>query len=155
MKSAPIANSNIPYDSWAIWKNISKNRASFGNPEVFNAEIDKSKWESFSVTFKDKTFSDLMTNFSKNKPGTGGITTIKDSNWIISMITPYQPHFKNQPENISVFWGYGLAPDKKGNYVHKKMSDCNGEEIMIEICSHLGFIKSCRKFLNRQTAFLA
>ena len=148
MKSAPIANSNIPYDSWAIWKNISKNRASFGNPEVFNAEIDKSKWESFSVTFKDKTFSDLMTNFSKNKPGTGGITTIKDSNWIISMITPYQPHFKNQPENISVFWGYGLAPDKKGNYVHKKMSDCNGEEIMIEICSHLGFIKELPKILE-------
>jgi oleate hydratase len=148
MRSVPLINTDIPHDSWAIWKDISKNRAFFGNPAVFNSQIDKSKWESFSVTFKDKTFSDLMENFSKNKPGTGGITTIKDSNWLISVITPAQPHFLNQPGDINVFWGYALFPDKEGNYVHKKMSECTGEEIMIEVCSHLGFTKELPKILE-------
>ena len=148
MKSAPLINEDVPSDSWAIWKDISKDRAYFGDPAVFNDRINRSKWESFSVTFKDRTFSDLMENFSKNKPGTGGITTIKDSNWLISVITPAQPHFKDQPSNINVFWGYAMLPDKKGNFVHKKMSECSGEEIMIEVCSHLGFEKELPKILR-------
>lgn len=141
MKSAPLTNMNAPQDSWALWKDISRGRPSFGRPAVFIGNINKSKWESFSVTFRDRTFSDLMEKFSRNKPGTGGITTLKDSNWLISVITPRQPHFINQPDDMNVFWGYALFPDKKGDYVRKKMSDCTGEEIMTELCAHLGFSK--------------
>jgi oleate hydratase len=148
MKSAPVINKKNPQDSWNIWKDISRNRPHFGNPSVFCGQIDRSKWESFSVTFRDKTFINLMEDFSKNKPGTGGLTTIVDSNWLLTLVTPPQPHFINQPDDITVFWGYGLYPDKEGNYVHKKMSECTGEEIMIEVCSHLGFTKDLAKILN-------
>ena len=148
MKSAPVINTSVPKDSWSIWNDISKEHSSFGNPKVFDEQIDKTKWESFSISFRDKTFSDLMQSFSKNKPGTGGITTIKDSNWLISVITPAQPHFKNQPSDINVFWGYAMQPDKKGNFVHKKMSECTGEEILTEVCSHFGFTKDLNKIIQ-------
>ena len=73
--------------------------------------------------------------------------TIKDSNWLLTLMVPPQPHFINQPKGVTVVWGYGLSPDKTGNYVNKKMSECTGEEIMIEVCSHLGFAKKISKIL--------
>ncbi len=57
----------------------------------------------------------------------------------MSIVLAYQPHFINQPENIKVFWGYSLFPNNIGNYIPKKMSECTGEEILIELCSHLKF----------------
>lgn len=148
MTSAPILTTDHQNNSWALWKNISKNRPYFGDPSVFIDQIDRSKWESFSVTFSNNVFTDLMQNFSKNTPGTGGITTFKDSNWLISIATPHEPHFLNQTSNINLLWGYGLSPDEKGNYVHKKMSECTGEEILIEICSHLGFTKELPEIIK-------
>jgi len=94
----------------------------FGRPAPFDNHVDESKWESFTVTLNDPIFFNLMEKFSGNKPGTGGLVTFKDSNWLMSIVLAYQPHFLNQPENVQVFWGYGLFPDKKGNYVEKNMS---------------------------------
>jgi oleate hydratase len=54
-------------------------------------------------------------------------------------VLPYQPHFINQPDDVQVFWGYGLFPDEPGNYVEKKMSTCSGAEILEELCHHLRF----------------
>lgn len=33
----------------------------------------------------------------------------------------------------------GSSPDEKGNYVQKKMCECTGKEIMVELCRHLRF----------------
>ena len=60
-----------------------------------------------------------------------------DSNWLMSIVVARQPHFPNQPKDVKVFWGYGLYPDREGNYVKKKMSECNGEEILEELWYHL------------------
>lgn len=38
-----------------------------------------------------------------------------------------------------MFWGYGLYPDKVGDFVKKRMCDCTGEEIMQELIGHLHF----------------
>lgn len=51
----------------------------------------------------------------------------------------FQPHFRNQPEHVKVFWGYGMYPDKVGDFVKKKMCACTGEEIMEELIGHLHF----------------
>jgi oleate hydratase len=80
-----------------------------------------------------------MTQFSGNQPGSGGLVTLKDSNWLMSIVLAHQPHFPNQPKDVQVFWGYGLFPDRIGNYVAKPMADCNGEDILIELCGHLRF----------------
>jgi oleate hydratase len=57
----------------------------------------------------------------------------------MSIVVPHQPHFLNQPENVQVFWGYGLFPDKVGNIIQKPMSGCTGAEILQELLGHLNF----------------
>jgi oleate hydratase len=60
-----------------------------------------------------------------------------DSNWMMSIVIARQPHFPNQSKDVKIFWGYGLYPDKEGNFIKKKMSDCNGKEILEELFYHL------------------
>jgi len=57
----------------------------------------------------------------------------------MSIVVPHQPHFASQPDNVQVFWGYALSPDRIGNFVAKPMSECNGEELLLELCGHLRF----------------
>jgi oleate hydratase len=86
---------------------------------------------------KDTTFHDHMENFSGNVDGTGGLVTLTDSNWLMSFVIARQPHFPNQPDDVKIFWGYGLYPNRKGNFVDKKMSECNGKEMLQELWYHL------------------
>ncbi len=137
-KDAPVLKDKSSSGSWMLWESIAKKDSSFGNPGVFCDDIDRQKWYSFTVTLKDRTFNDYMEDFSGNLAGTGGLVTMTDSNWLMSIVIARQPHFPNQPGDVRIFWGYGLYPDKKGNYVDKRMSDCNGEEILEELWGHLG-----------------
>ena len=123
--------------AWMLWEKIAKKDKSFGNPGVFSDNIDLQKWYSFTATLKDETFHDYMENFSGNVDGTGGLVTMIDSNWLMSIVIARQPHFPNQPDDVKIFWGYGLYPDREGNYVKKKMSDCTGEEMLEELYYHL------------------
>jgi oleate hydratase len=50
----------------------------FGKRAVFNGNVAESKWLSFT-----------------------------DSNWLRSVVLPYQPRFINQPADVYVFWDYG------------------------------------------------
>lgn len=137
MHAAPELNRDISHGSWALWKRIAQQDEAFGHPGVFCDNIDESKWMSFTVTLKDPTFFELMEAFTGNQAGTGGLVTFTDSNWFMSVVLAYQPHFRNQPEDVFVFWGDGLFPDNEGNYVKKRMSECSGEEILDELFYHL------------------
>ncbi len=145
--SSRLGSMNKPADlvrnqtdgSFALWKTIAKNRPELGRPENFCERVDESKWLSFTVTFKSPKFFQRIEAFSGNKPGTGALITLKDSNWLMSIVLAYQPHFLNQPANVQVCWGYGLFADREGNFIKKKMADCTGEEILIELLNHLRF----------------
>jgi oleate hydratase len=139
MTSAPRKRSKAEGGGWALWENLAEGRPQFGNPAAFNSCIAQSCWESFTVTLKNPGFFDQMYRFSGNEPGTGGLVTFKDSNWLMSIVLAHQPHFPNQPANVQVFWGYALLPDRVGNFVSKPMADCNGAEILQELCGHLRF----------------
>jgi oleate hydratase len=139
MTTAPQKLIKQDCTSWKLWEKLAMNNPEFGNPSVFNSSIAESLWESFTVTLKTPTFFNKMLEFSGNQAGTGGLVTFKDSNWLMSIVLAYQPHFRNQPENVQVFWGYALFPDRVGDFVPKPMSDCNGEEILQELCGHLRF----------------
>jgi len=76
--------------------------------------------------------------FLPHKTATGGIITIKDSHWLMSVTVNRQPQFKNQPADTIVAWAYALFPDKKGNFIDKKMSECSGKELLEELLYHLG-----------------
>ena len=123
--------------AWTLWKKVAQKDASFGNPSVFCDDIDKQKWYTFTVTMRDSTLFDYMENLTGNVDGTGGLVTLTDSNWLISFQMARQPHFPGQPEDIKVFGGYGLYADRIGNKVKKKMSECNGREILQELFYHL------------------
>lgn len=134
MNEAPQLNKKGA--SFELWKNIADGNPEFGNPSVFADHIDQSKWESFTVTLKNQDLFDHIVEFTEEDPG-NGLTTFVDSNWLMSTVVAEQPHFKNQPDDVKIFWGYGLFPEAKGDYVDKPMEDCTGEEILKELCYHL------------------
>lgn len=139
MMSAPAKLTKADSNGWMLWEKLAEGRPEFGNPAAFNSSIAQSSWESFTVTLKDTAFFDLMIQFSGNEPGTGGLVTFKDSNWLMSIVLAHQPHFLSQPADVRVFWGYALFPDRVGNFVPKPMDECNGAEILQELCGHLRF----------------
>lgn len=137
MTTASVLNATTGGGAWALWETVAKKYSDFGRPNVFNARLSESTWGSFTVTSHGTLFFDLMERFSGNKAGTGALVTLKDSNWLLSIVLAYQPHFLNQPAGVTVFWGYGLFPDRVGDYVPKKMSDCSGAEILTELLNQL------------------
>jgi len=139
MTTAPAQLTKADSGNWTLWEKLAKGRPEFGNPAAFNRCLAQSCWESFTVTLKTPAFFDQMIQFSGNEPGIGGLVTFKDSNWLMSIVLAYQPHFPNQPPDVQVFWGYSLFPDRVGNFVPKPMAECNGTEILRELCGHLRF----------------
>lgn len=123
--------------AWQLWEKIALKDKAFGNPGVFCDAIELQEWYSFTATMKDATFHDHMENFSGNVDGTGGLVTLTDSNWFMSFVIARQPHFPTQPKDVKVFWGYGLYPNRQGNFIKKKMADCTGEEMLQELWYHL------------------
>ncbi len=134
---APVLKEKSSSGSWVLWEKIARKDKVFGSPGVFSDQINLQKWYSFTATLKDNTFHDYMQTFSDNSHGTVGLVTMVDSNWLMSIVIAAQPHFPDQPEDVKIFWGYGLYPDREGNHIKKKMSACNGEEILQELWYHL------------------
>jgi len=139
MTCAPAKLTKKDSGGWTLWEKLAEGRSQFGKPAVFNSCIAQSYWESFTVTLKNPAFFDKMYQFSGNEPGTGGLVTFKDSNWLMSIVLAYQPHFPDQPADVQVFWGYALFPDRVGDFVPKPMAECSGAEILQELCGHLRF----------------
>lgn len=139
MSSAPAKRTKDSSAGWTLWEKLARIGTEFGNPAVFNSCIAQSCWESFTVTLTNPEFFDQMTRFSGNQPGSGGLVTFKDSNWLLSIVLAHQPHFRDQPADVQVFWGYSLFPDRVGNFVAKPMTECNGAEILQELCGLLRF----------------
>ena len=138
------ASLKAPDGSWALWSSLANPEVNthwevFGNPSNFYTRPTESNWLSFTVTLKNPSFFSELEKATGNKAGTGALVTFKDSNWLMSIVVPHQPHFLNQPENVQVFWGYGLFPFKNGNIVQKPMAECTGEEIMQELLGLLNF----------------
>lgn len=124
--------------SGELWAKVaSKKPGRLGNPEPFFGREHETNWESFTVTCKGDKFLKKIEAFTGNIPGSGALMTFKDSGWKMSSVVAAQPHFVNQPEDITVFWGYGLYTDREGDYVKKAMRDCTGEELLDEYMKQL------------------
>ena len=139
MMHAPERLTKEDSGGWRLWEKLAKMNPEFGNPNRFNSSIPETYWLSFNVTLKNTSFFDQMEEFTGNKTGTGGIVTFKDSRWLMSIVVHHQPHFSGQPDDVQVFWGYALHPDRLGDFVAKPMSECTGAEILRELCGHLNF----------------
>ena len=51
----------------------------------------------YTVTQNDPRFFERMEKLTGNKAGRNGITTLPDSNWVLSFILNSQPYYQNQP----------------------------------------------------------
>ena len=128
---------------WKLWKNLAAKSPVFGKPEKFCSDIEKSAWQSATLTCRPSDLTEKFKEYCVNDPysgktATGGIITIADSNWLMSFTINRQPHYPTQPDDILVVWVYALYMDKLGNHVQKKMPQCTGNEILSELCYHLG-----------------
>ena len=148
MDSAPVLKGKTDGGAWTLWEKLAAGRPEFGRPSVFADHIEESKWVSFTTTQRDPTFFRLVRDLTGNVPGEGGLITFADSSWLTSIVLPHQPHFIGQPEDVNVFWGYGLFVDKPGDFVKKPMSACTGREIMTEILGHLHIESEASQILN-------
>lgn len=126
--------------SGELWAKIAAKKPGLGNPEPFFNHPEETNWESFTVTCKGNNLLKLIEKFSGNIPGSGALMTFKDSKWLMSIVVAAQPHFKNQPLDTTIFWGYGIYTDRDGDYIKKPMRDCTGEEILMELLHHLHMI---------------
>jgi oleate hydratase len=125
--------------SWALWEALARKFPDFGNPGVFSGNTGEAAWESFTLTMRSPLLLQRIEEFSGNAPGTGALMTFKDSNWLMSIVVPHQPHFAGQPEDVFTLWGYSLFIDAPGDHVPQTMSQATGQQILTELLGHLGF----------------
>lgn len=132
-------------DAWLLWHRVSRGRDDFGDPGVFDKSVGESQWESFTVTAEDPAFLDALERFSGRATGKGGLMTFTASNWLLTIVANHQPVYRDQPEGVTVWWGYALFPDKPGNHVDKPMTECSGAEILEEVLHHLPFDEDAKE----------
>lgn len=147
MDNAPVLSRDLhepgPDSDWTLWRNLAAKSPVFGKPQKFYGDVDRSIWESVTLTCKPSALTRKIAELSVNDPysgrtATGGIITFTDSGWAMSITANRQPHFRDQPDDVLVLWVYGLDMKGKGNLIDKPMGDCTGREILAELCHHLG-----------------
>ncbi len=151
MDKAPELLGKADGGAWALWETLAAGRPAFGRPEAFADHIGESKWISFTTTMRDPTLLRIVRDLTGNVPGEGGLITFPDSGWLASIVIPHQPHFIDQPDDVSVLWGYGLSVDRPGDFVRKPMSACTGAEIMTELMGHLRIEAEAAGILDTST----
>jgi oleate hydratase len=144
-------NGRAAAGAWALWDKLAARRPGFGRPAVFADHIDESKWLSFTTTLREPALLHRIRDLTGNVPGEGGLVTFAESNWLMSIVVPHQPHFLGQPDDVSVLWGYGLSVDAPGNFVRKPMAACTGRDIMTELLGHLQLDEQAESLLATLT----
>lgn len=124
--------------SFDLWRRMAHGRPELGDPDVFCGRVDESMWMSFTATINhNPDVLAYIQHFTTNHPGGGALVTFRESAWRLSIVVARQPHFKNQPADTNIFWGYSLNMFADGDYVKKPMYKCTGREIMTELFGHL------------------
>lgn len=142
--TAPTKKSHVQTAGcWNLWKNIARQDPAFGHPEKFCNDIEKSSWESATITTSNEEIINYIMKICKRDPRsgnvvTGGIVSCKDSNWLLSWTINRQGQFKGQDKGEICVWIYSLFCDRPGNYIRKSMRMCTGEEITAEWLYHIG-----------------
>lgn len=144
---APFQHEIKEGGGWDMWRKIASQDPAFGHPDKFCCAPEQSNWMSATVTTLDDRIPPYIQKICKRDPFsgkvvTGGIVTVRDSNWLLSWTFNRQPQFHSQPGDQLVGWIYGLFSDKPGNYVKKTMRECTGKEICMEWLYHMGVPES-------------
>lgn len=136
--------------SWALWKRLAQQRPEFGNPDAFfgSDRISDSHWVTFTVTTTGTAFLDAMAALTNSETGRGGLVSLVDSRWMLSLSVFHQPEILGQPDGTYLWWGFGLLPERDGGFVRKRMDACTGKEILEEVLKQLGFDRQFDEIMN-------
>jgi oleate hydratase len=139
--------------SWQLWKRLAQGRTDFGNPDVFfgAVRVPDSHWVAFTVTTTGTEFLDQMFALTGSETGRGGLLSLIDSGWLLTLSIFHQPQVIGQPAGTYVWWGYGLYPERKGDYVRKRMDACTGAEILEEVLRQLRFDQQLNAIMGSST----
>ena len=78
-KTAPIIEmdkgSSGQSAGWKLWKNLASKSEIFGRPEKFCGDIEKSSWESATLTCKPSAFTEKLKEYTINDPYSGKTAT--------------------------------------------------------------------------------
>ena len=80
-----------------------------------------------------------MTALTGSEPGSGGLVTLKDSSWLVTLSIFHQPEVIHQPPGTRLWWGFLLYPRRPGDFVKKPGVGCTGAEILEEVLRQLRF----------------
>lgn len=125
--------------AWKLWWKLAKKDSYFWNPKVFTWNVKDSKWTSYTITLKNSIFVELMKKFIDKSFTARWWVTLIDSNWLITVFLTFTPFFWDQPDDVIISWGNVLYPEKKWNFVKKRIYECTWKEILTEIVHHLKF----------------
>jgi oleate hydratase len=143
--------------SWALWQRLAQRRRDFGNPEVFfgAARIPDSLWVTFTVTDTGSEFVKQMATLTGSPAGRGGLVTLKDSPWILSLSIFHQPEIIGQPPGTSVWWGYGLYPGRIGDFVKNAWINVPARRSWRRRCANCASMRSWTRSWRHRFACLA
>lgn len=136
-RDTPPPAGDGPAPGFELWHRLATRHEGLGRPEVFAGHPNRTFWTSFTVTLNSPAFVTFMEDFSSNRTGTGGLVTFAQSGWLMSIVMFHQPHFRGQPAERSVFWGYGLRGERPGDVIAKPMALATGGEILEELAHQL------------------
>lgn len=156
-KPAPFDREIRAGGGWDLWRRIAAQDPSFGHPDKFCCDPERSNWMSATVTTLDDKIPPYIEKICRRDPFsgkvvTGGIVTARDSNWLLSWTFNRQPQFRSQPKGQLVGWIYGLFSDRPGNYIKKPMRECTGREICMEWLYHMGVPEALIPELSKESA---
>lgn len=132
---------------WTLWENLARKAPEYGRPNAFRGNVDESMGEIFTLSMKTPLLVDRIAQLTGNAAGEGGLVTFRDSAWLLSISVPPHPHFVDAPGDIHTITGQGLHLDTHGDYVHKRLPECTGHEILREVLGQLGFSELLNELL--------
>ncbi len=103
------------------------------------AHVPDTQWVTFTVTTTGTEFFEQMAALTGSQPGSGGLVTLKDFGWLVTVTIFHQPEVILQPPGTRLWWGYLLYPGRSGDFVKKPADACSGAEILEEVLRQLRF----------------
>jgi oleate hydratase len=135
----PVTEDHRYAPSAALWKQGAERFPELGQPDKFFGDRSQSEWMSFTITSNTRFLLEEIEAITGQRPG-NALNTWVDSNVLLSIVVPWQPHFHAQKENEGVIWGYCLYPRRAGDFVKKPFIEMTGREILGELLGQLAAV---------------
>ena len=96
--------------------------------KVWFVSSQRLQWENFDIEPYLSRLTQFV-NYAQEKLSQVVLLLSKNSNWMMSFAMHRQPHFKEQNDQQSITWVYGLLSNKPGNYIKNQSNNVQGKKL--------------------------